>query len=155
MDQSAPVWYEVGMRTLAAVVLLGLTACGSRKVTWVPHDAGPIVVEFPCAPKTSGVAVKCMRTDGSEYALRTVDKGLPLDAELAEARDYVREIPKGEVFEDAAFPLKWREVRQFHTIDFQMYYADGKELTLSVQYPTPPAPKETAEFFARAKPKAP
>jgi len=141
------------MRTLlvSAVALLALAGCGEKKVTWTAHDAGAIIVEFPCQPKPSGIAMKCMRPDGSEYALRTVEKGLTPEAELAEARDYVREIPKGEVFEDAAFPLKWREVRQFSTIDFQMYYVDGKELTLSVEYPAPPAPKTTEEFFQRAK----
>lgn len=143
------------MRSIVtAAALLALTACGEKKVTWTAHDAGTIVVEFPCSPKPSGVAVKCMRSDGSEYALRTVEKGLAPDAELAEARDYIREIPKGEVFDDAAFPLKWREVRQFTTIDFLMYYVDGKELTLSVAYPVSPAPIQTAEFFSRAKPKA-
>lgn len=137
-----------------AAALVALCACGGGTVSWTAHDAGPLVVEFPCTPKASGVAMKCMRKDGSEYALRTVQKDLSPEEELAQAREYVREIPKGEVFDDAAFPLKWREVRQFHTIDFQMYYVDGQELTLSVQYPAPPAPKQTGEFFSRAKLKA-
>ncbi len=140
-------------RLLAAVALLplALTACGDRKITWTTHEAGPLVVEFPCVPKESGVAWKCMRSDGSEYAIRKVEKGLPLDAELAEAREYMRAIPKGEVFQEDAFPLRWREVRQFTTIDFLMYYEDGKELTLEVSYPAPPPPKELDEFFSRAK----
>lgn len=144
------------MRTIhiAAAALLVLAACGEKKVTWTAHDAGPIVVEFPCPPKESGVAMKCMRPDGSEYALRTVEKGLAPEAQLTEVREYMRGIPKGEVFAEEAFPLKWREVRQFTTVDSLLYYVDGKELTLSVSYPAPPAPKETEEFFSRAKLKA-
>src|SRR5512138_3743468 len=111
------------MRTIAAAAVaavVSLAGCSGGKATWTAYDAGPLVVEFPCKPKPSGVAMKCMRPDGSEYAIRVVDKGLTPEAELAEARQYVREIPKGEVFDDSGFPLKWREVRQFFTIEFRM-----------------------------------
>jgi uncharacterized lipoprotein NlpE involved in copper resistance len=138
----------------AAVAALTLVGCRNKNATWTAHDAGVLTIEFPCVPKaTGGENMKCTRSDGTEYALRVVQKGLDPQAELAEALDYVREIPKGEVFQDKQFPLRWREVRQFGVLDFLMFYLDGKEYTLSVQYFSPPPPKEMDDFFAKAKAK--
>jgi len=140
--------------SLAAAALLLLAACSGSKPTWKEHDAGLLTLQFPCDPSSSGTVWKCMRPDGSEYALTTIEKGLTPEDQLAQARQYMEAIPKGEVFEEKGFPLRWREVRQFGKFDFVMYYQDGKELTLSVAYTTPAPPPEAAEFFARVKVKA-
>jgi hypothetical protein len=137
----------------AFAALMTLSACADRKPTWTAFDAGPLSIEFPCSPKKTDIGAKCMRSDGAEYALRTVQKDLTPEEQLAEARAYMHEIPKGEVLADGGFPLRWREVRQFFKLESVMYYEDGKEMTLSVQYNTQDPPKETDEFFARAKPK--
>jgi hypothetical protein len=136
---------------LLAVSALAMSACPSSKVTWTTHDAGPITVDFPCTPSTAAAVTKCMRPDGAEYALEVVEKGLPADQELAQLAEYAKAIPKGEVQDVSQFPVKWREVRQFGTFDFQVYYLDGKEYSVRVQYSAEKAPATVGEFFTRPK----
>lgn len=145
------------MRPIFAVpVLAALAACGCQgkavEVHWTAHDAGAILVEFPCVPRLrAGTAhVSCVRPDGSEYALYRVSRGVAPEVALAEAREYVRAIPNGELLDERAFPIRWREVRRSTRIEMQMWYLDGVELTLAVSYATPSAPREMAEFFSRA-----
>ncbi len=141
-------------RLLLVVAGLALSACSEKKVSWTTYDAGPLLVDFPCTPVTAAAATKCMLSDGAEYKLDVVEKGLPLDQEFAQVTEYAKAIPKGELVDIEKWPVKWREVRQFGNFEFWMYYLDGKEYTLSVQYATLKAPPTAAEFFARAKPKA-
>jgi len=134
-------------RTPLAAALL-LAAC-SGKPTWKPYTAGPIAMEFPCEPTSSGTVVKCMRPDGAEYALAVVDKTIPADQELKEIAEYAQTLPKAEVFEATKFPLRWREVRQFRRLDSWLYFRDGKEYTATVNYSTDDLPATGAEFFSR------
>lgn len=136
---------------LLAVFALSLSACPSSKVTWTTYDAGPLTLDFPCTPATAAAVTKCMRSDGAEYALEVVEKGIPAEEALAQIAEYAKAIPKGEVHDVSKFPVKWREVRQFGNFDFQVYYVDGKEYSVRVQYSAQQAPAAVAEFFSRVK----
>jgi hypothetical protein len=133
-------------------LLLLLAAC-TPKPDWHAYDAGPIAMEFPCEPEHSAAVVKCMMSDGARYGLATVDKGIPADQELAQIRQYVRTQPQTKVLDVDGFPVKWREVRRFRKVDSWLYYLDGKEYTVFVDFPTEKAPPTAAKFFARVKPK--
>ncbi len=137
------------IRSLLAAALV-LAACNT-KPTWRPHTAGPVTMEFPCQPTASAAVVKCMRPDGSEYALAIVEKTIPAEQELKETAEYAQTLPKAEVFEAAKFPLRWREVRQFRRLDSWLYYQDGKEYTATVNYSTDELPEAAKEFFSRIK----
>lgn len=137
-------------RTLLAAAFLLATACDS-KPRWQPYSVGPIAMEFPCKPTQSQAVVKCMRSDGSEYALAVVDKAIPAEQELKEIAEYATTLPKAEVFEGTRYPLRWREVRQFRRLDSWLYYRDGKEYTATVNYSTDELPAAGAEFFSRIK----
>ncbi len=134
-------------RTLLAAALV-LLACNT-KPTWRPHTVGPIAMEFPCEPTTTQARTKCMRPDGTEYALAIVDKTIPAEQELKEVAEYARQLPKSEVFDDTRFPLRWREVRQFRRLDSWLYYRDGKEYTATVDYSTDALPSTGEEFFSK------
>lgn len=136
-------------RTLLAAAFL-LAACDG-KPTWQPHSVGPITMEFPCKAARSQAVVKCMRPDGSEYALAVVDKTIPAEQELKEIAEYATTLPKAEVLEGGKFPLRWREVRQFRRLDSWLYYRDGKEYTATVDYSTDQLPATGVEFFAKIK----
>jgi hypothetical protein len=136
-------------RTLLAAAFL-LAACNT-KPTWHPHAVGPISMEFPCEPTTTAARTKCMRPDGTEYALTVVDKTIPVEQELKETAEYARQLPKSEVFEGSKFPLRWREVRQFRRLDSWLFYGDGKEYTATVDYSTDALPATGEEFFSRIK----
>ncbi len=136
-------------RSLVAAALL-LAACNT-KPTWHAHTAGPIAMEFPCEPSASSAVVKCMRPDGTEYALAIVDKTIPAEQELKEIAEYAQTLPKAEVFEATRYPLRWREVRQFRRLDSWLYYRDGKEYTATVNYSTDELPEAGKEFFSRIK----
>ncbi len=138
------------IRSRAALSSLVLLAC-SGKADWQAHDAGPLTIEFPCAPSRSAAVVKCTMSDGSEYALATVDKGILPEEELAQIQEYLRTQPKVEVLDDSGFPLKWRESRQFRQVDSWLYYLDGKEYTASVEFVTPEPPAAAKKFFSSVK----
>lgn len=135
---------------ILSALLLPLVACGA-KPDWHKYEAGPVAMEFPCAPEQSAAVVKCMMSDGAKYTLATVDKGIPADQELAQVRQYVKGQPKTTVIDAEGFPVKWREIRQFRKLDSWLYYVDGKEYTFSVEFPTEKAPATAAEFFARIR----
>jgi hypothetical protein len=134
-------------RTLLAAALV-LTACNT-KPTWRPHTVGPISMEFPCEPTTTSAKTKCMRPDGTEYALSVIEKTIPAEQELKETAEYARLLPKSEVFQDSSFPLRWREVRQFRRLDSWLYYREGKEFTATVDYSTDALPATGVEFFSK------
>jgi hypothetical protein len=138
-------------RLLLASALLALAACKPEKPVWKAHDAGPIALEFPCQPSTAAAVTKCMRPDGAEYSLATVEKGIPAEEELAQTVEYARAIPKGEVLEDSKFPVKWREIRQYGTLEAQVYYLAGKEYTVQVAYSSQQPPPQLGEFFSKVK----
>jgi hypothetical protein len=138
---------------LAALLVLAAAAAAAcnSKPTWRPHTAGPLAMEFPCEPAASAAVVKCMRPDGTEYALAIVEKTIAAEQELSEIAEYAKTLPKAEVFEASKFPLRWREVRQFRRLDSWLYYRDGKEYTATVNYSTDDLPATGAEFFSRIK----
>lgn len=136
---------------LAAGLLLTAAAACSSKPVWREHTAGPITMQFPCEPTTSAAVVKCMRPDGTQYALATVDKTISAEQELAEVAEYAKTLPKAEVFEASSYPLRWREVRQFRRLDSWLYYLDGKEYTVTVDYSTEALPPIGEEFFSKIK----
>jgi hypothetical protein len=140
-------------RLLLAAALLALAACKADKPVWKAHDAGPLSLEFPCEPATAAAVTKCMRPDGAEYAVAVVEKGIPAAEELAQISDYAKAIPKGEVLDVGQFPVKWREIRQYGTLEAAVYYLDGKEFTVSVAYSSNQAPPQLAEFFSKVKTK--
>jgi hypothetical protein len=131
---------------LSVVLLLGCSA----KPEWRPFDAGPFTMQFPCDAERSAAVVRCLMSDGATYALTTIDKGLTAEAELEQVRQYVGSQPKVQVIDVSGFPVKWREVRQFRNLDSWLYYFDGKEYVLSVEYPSEKPPPAAAQFFARA-----
>ena len=133
-------------RSLLAAALV-LAAC--TKPTWHPHTVGPVSMEFPCEPSTTLARTKCMRPDGTEYAMAVVDKTIPTEQELKEVAEYARTLPKAEVFEDSKYPLRWREVRQFRRLDSWLTYRDGKEYTATVDYSTDALPAAGVEFFSK------
>lgn len=143
----------MNQRLLLASALLALAACKADKPAWKAHDAGPLSLEFPCQPATAAAVTKCMRPDGTEYALAVVEKGIPAEEELAQISEYARAIPKGEVLDVAQFPVKWREIRQYGVLESHVYYLDGKELTVSVAYSSNQPPPQLAEFFSKVKAK--
>ncbi len=134
---------------LAAAALL--TAACSSKPTWQAYSEGPVSLEFPCKPEKSVAVAKCMRPDGTTYALAVVDKTIPADQELKDISEYAKTLPKAEVLADGKFPLRWREVRQFRRLDSWLYYRDGKEYTATVDYSTDELPEAAKEFFSRIK----
>ncbi len=135
---------------LAAVLLLAAAGCNSKPV-WKPYSKGPVSLEFPCEPAETGARVKCMRPDGTEYALAVVEKTVPAEQELKEMAEYAANLPKGEVLEGSKYPLRWREVRQFRRLDSWLLFQDGKEYTITVDYSTDGLSEEAKEFFSKIK----
>ncbi len=140
-------------RLLLAVAALALSACPSDKVTWTPYESGKLSLEFPCKPETSAAVTKCMRSDGTLYALAVVDKGVSDAQALQDTVEYAKGLPKTEVLSADAFPVKFRETRQFGMLESAVWYLDGKEYTVSVQYSTQQVPPPMAEFFSKVKTK--
>lgn len=136
---------------LLAVAALAVSACSSKQVTWQTYDAGPLSLEFPCTPSTAAAVTKCMRPDGAEFAVEVVSKDLTPEQELAQLTEYAQAIPKGTVIDTSKFPVKWIEVRQFGTFEFQVYYAQGKEYSVRVQYSSQQRPAAAEEFFSKVK----
>ncbi len=141
---------RVMTRRLAPAVLLTFAAC-SAKPTWHPQQIGPIAVAFPCQPHRSAAVLKCTTRDGAVYALTTVEKHVPPDEELKQMREYLTTEPKVQVFAGQAFPLEWRENRQFAKLDSRLLYADGVEYTASIQFVTEQPPRAAAQFFASVR----
>jgi hypothetical protein len=137
-------------RALLAAAFLSTLACNSKPL-WRSHTVGPIAMEFPCEPASSMATVKCMRPDGTLYAIAVVDKTIPAEQELKEIAEYAQTLPKAEVLEASRFPLRWREVRQFRRLDSWLYYRDGKEYTATVDYSTDALPATGSEFFSKIK----
>lgn len=140
-------------RLLLAVAALALSACPAKQASWTPYDAGKLTLEFPCKPETASAVTKCMRPDGALYQVAIVDKGVPAEQALRDAAEYAKGLPKTEVLSADAFPVKWREVRQFGMLESACWYLDGKEYTVSVQYSSQQAPPELPDFFAKVKTK--
>jgi len=140
-------------RLLLAVAALALSACPGKQASWTPYDAGKLTLEFPCKPETAAAVTKCMRSDGTTYALAVVDKGVSPEQALQDAVEYAKGLPKTEVLAAEAFPVKWREVRQFGMLESATWYLDGKEYTVSVQYSSNNVPRDLAEFFTKVKTK--
>lgn len=131
--------------------LMFLAAGCSLKPSWHAYAAGPISLEFPCAPEHSAAVTKCMMPDGATYALATVDKGITPHEELTQTQQYVSTEPKVTIFADQRFPVEWRENHQFRKLDSRLYYLDGKEYTVSVQFVTDQPPALEAAFFRTVK----
>jgi hypothetical protein len=132
---------------LAALALL-LGACSS-KPSWTEYKAGPVTMMFPCKPETASATTKCTRSDGSEWRLAVVDKGLTPEEELAQAKEYAEAIPNGQLIQLDAYPVKWRESRRTQIIESWLFYKDGKEYVASVTYTSQQPPELAAEFFSK------
>ncbi len=137
-------------RTWLAAAALLAAACNT-KPTWTPYSAGPVSMEFPCKPERSSAVTKCMRSDGTVYALAVVDKAIDPDQELKDISEYAKTLPKSELISEGRYPLRWREVRQFRQLDSWLYFRDGKEYTATVDYATEKLPETGAEFFSRRR----
>jgi hypothetical protein len=135
--------------TPAALFVL-LLACDS-KPTWTEYKAGPITMQFPCSPSTSAAVTKCTRSDGTEYSLTVVDKGITDEEELKQMKEYAENIPYGELVQLEKFPIRWREGRRQTKMDSMLYYKGGKEYVVSLAYTTEKAPAIVEEFFSKAK----
>jgi hypothetical protein len=134
----------------AAAILLVASACNSKPV-WKSYSKGPVTLDFPCEPTESGARVKCMRPDGTEYALAVVDKQIAPEQELKDIAEYASTLAKAEVMEGSKYPLRWREVRQFRKLDSWLYFQGDKEYTITVDYSTETLPETAVEFFSRIK----
>lgn len=137
-------------KLIPAALLALLLACNS-KPTWTEYQAGPISMQFPCKPSTASAVTKCVRPDGTEYAVSVVDKGLSDDEELKQSKEYAENIPYGTLIKMDAFPLRWRESRRTVIIDSMLYYKGGKEYVVSVSYTTEKAPAIVDEYFGKVK----
>lgn len=131
--------------------LLALALACSSKPTWTEHASGPLKMQFPCTPSTSAAVTKCVRSDGTEYALAVVDKGISEAEELKQAKEYAEGIPNGELVRMDGYPLRWRESRRTVAMDNVLYYRGGKEYVVSVSYVTEKAPAIVQEFFDKVK----
>ncbi len=134
---------------LGALLALAL-ACNS-KPSWTEYASGPLKMQFPCTPNTSAAVTKCLRSDGTEYALAVVDKGISDADELKQAKEYAEAIPNGELVKMDAYPLRWRESRRTVAVDNVLYYKGGKGYVVSVSYTTEKAPAIVQEFFDKVK----
>ncbi len=132
------------------IALLALSAC-TAKPTWHPQQVGPVSLAFPCEPHRSAAVLKCTTSDGSEYALTTIEKHLSPGDELKQMQEYLSTEPKVQVFAGQAFPLEWRENRQFAKLDSRLLYTDGEEYTASVQFVTKQPPPTAAQFFSSVR----
>lgn len=138
-------------KLIPAALFAVLLACNS-KPTWTEYKAGPVTMQFPCKPETAAAATKCMRSDGTLYKLDVVDKaGLSAEDDLKQALEYAEGIPNGQILQKDQFPVKWRESRRTQMAEIWLYYKDGKDYTLSVEYSSQQQPPEAAEFFAKAQ----
>jgi len=139
------------LRLPTVALLAGLAACSS-KPTWQAHDVGALAVEFPCSPEESAAVVKCGRADGTEFQVAVVDKaGYTPEQQLAETRAYVEGMPKTQLIEGNAFPMKWIEVRTNLAYVNWQWFKDGKEYTARVAYTSQQPPPIVDEFFSRVK----
>jgi len=155
MDQSPGKWYvdrvpsPMTRSALAAGLLLAIACSG--KPSWKEYSSGAVTLQFPCNATVSAAVAKCLLSDGSEFALATVDKGIPAEQELTEMTEYVKGLPKSEILQGDGYPFKWREVRQFVKLDAWLWYVDGKEYTVSVTYASVDLPPLASDFFSRVK----
>jgi hypothetical protein len=138
------------IKLIPAALLALLFACNS-KPTWTEHKNGPLTMQFPCSPSTAAAVTKCVRTDGTEYSLAVVDKGISDEEELKQSKEYAENIPYGELVKMDAFPLRWREGRRTVKMDSMLYYKGGKEYVVSIAYTTEKAPAIVDEFFGKVK----
>ncbi len=140
------------MTKLILAALFALLLACSSKPTWREYKTGPITMQFPCSPNTSAAVTKCVRPDGSEYAIAVVDKGgISDEEELKQSKEYAENIPYGTLVNMEAFPLRWRESRRTVIIDSTLYYKGGKEYVVSVSYTTEKPPAITEEFLSKVK----
>jgi hypothetical protein len=141
-------------KLIPAALVAALLACSS-KPTWTEYKSGPITMQFPCTPETAAAATKCMRSDGANYKLEVVDKadaeGKPLtpEAQLAQAKEYAEQMQNATLLQLDKFPVKWRESRRTTMAELWLFYKDGKEYTVSVEYSSQQPPPELAEFFSK------
>jgi hypothetical protein len=139
-------------KVLLAGAALALAAACDSKPTWQARDVGALSLEFPCSPEQSAAVVKCSRPDGTEFSVATVDKqGQTPDQQLAETRAYVEGMPKSQLIDGSAFPLKWLEVRTNLAYVNWQWFKDGKEYTVRVAYTSPEPPPIVAEFFSKVR----
>ena len=139
-------------RLLLAVAAAALCACPAKKTSWTPYDAGKLTLEFPCTPQTAAAVTKCMRSDGTLYAVAVVEKGVSPEQALQDTVEYAKGLPKTTVLTET-FPVKFVEERQFGKLESAVYYLDGKEYTASVQYSSNQVPPDLSDFFAKVKAK--
>jgi hypothetical protein len=140
------------MTKLIPSVLLAIVFGCSSKPTWTEYKTGPVTMQFPCSPGTSAAVTKCVRSDGSEYAISVVDKGgISDEEELKQSKEYAENIPYGTLVKMDAFPLRWRESRRTVIIDSTLYYKGGKEYVVSVSYTTEKPPAIVEEYLSKVK----
>jgi len=138
-------------KLIPAALLAFVLACSSTP-SWTEYKTGPVTVQFPCKPSTAAAVTKCVRPDGSEYAIAVVDKeGISDEEELKQSKEYAENIPYGTLVKMDAFPLRWRESRRTVIIDSTLYYKGGKEYVVSVSYTTEKPPAITDEFLGKVK----
>jgi hypothetical protein len=137
-------------KLIPAALFAVLLACSS-KPTWTEYKSGPVNMQFPCTPQTASAATKCMRSDGSLYKLDVVDKGISPEEELAQAKEYAEQMQNAQLIQLDKYPVKWRESRRTTMAEMWLFYKDGKEYTVSVEYTTQQPPQESAEFFSKLK----
>jgi hypothetical protein len=138
-------------KLIPAALFASLLACNS-KPSWTEYKAGPLTMQFPCSPSTASAVTKCVRPDGSEYAVAVVDKeGISDAEELKQSKEYAENIPYGTLVKMDEFPLRWRESRRTVIIDSTLYYKQGKEYVISVSYTTEKPPTITEEFLGKVK----
>ena len=137
-------------KLIPAFLIAAMVACGG-KPTWTEHKAGPVSMQFPCKPSTAAAVTKCIRSDGSTFALAIVQKDVPDEEELKQTKEYADGIPNGELIKMDAFPLKWREKRRAEIVDSVLYYKGGVEYVVSLAYTSEKPPDIAEEFFAKVK----
>jgi hypothetical protein len=130
--------------------LAALLACSSTP-TWREQKVGPLALQFPCEPQSSGSVVKCSLSDGTEFSVATIEKKLPDAEEIAQTKQYVEGIPNSQLLKGDAFPLRWRESRRTVIFDATLYYVGGVEYVVGVSYTTTSAPPIAAEFVSKVK----
>lgn len=135
-------------KLIPAALLAALFACSS-KPTWTEYKSGPVTMQFPCKVETNAAVTKCMRSDGTEFSLAVVDKGISPEEELKQAKEYAEQMPNAQLLQLDQYPVKWRESRRTTMAELWLYYKDGKEYVASVVYNSEKAPAEAAEFFSK------
>ena len=138
-------------KLIVAVAAMSAVLACSSKPTWRDQKVGPLALQFPCEPQSSGSVVKCSLSDGTEFSVTTIEKKLSDAEEIAQTRQYVEGIPNSQLLKGDAFPLQWRESRRTVIFDGTLYYVKGIEYVVGVSYTTTSAPPIAAEFVSKVK----